>query len=214
MFNQRTMLLLVPAFAAGTAAVAASSALDPVALRIGLDAVAVAALTFMACYVGSTAPREVTESEIIGISDAQTKALQSDRRKPTFDRDTGLYANWYFRLRVEEEIARASRYGHPFTMLRITAEDPQMLEAPRLALKGWLRDVDFAGDLGDKLAALLPNTTREGSAVVIHRLETLAPNLRMDVAQYPVDGATIAQLLGESEWHVSDGMGADSSSAA
>jgi GGDEF domain-containing protein len=208
MFNQRTLLLLLPALVAGTAAVAAASAVDALALRIGLQAVAVAAFLAMACYVGISTPREIAEAEIVGISAAQTKALQADRRKPTFDRDTGLYANWYFRLRVEEEIARASRYGQPFTMLRIAASTPDGLNAPRLALKGWLREVDFAGDLGDMLAVLLPNTTRDGAAIVMGRLEGLVPDLQMHFAEYPVDGATLDQLLGDADWRVTDGQAA------
>lgn len=207
MFNRSTLLLLVPAFVAGTAAVAAASAVGATALSIGLQAVAVGAFLSMAYYVGVSAPREVAQAEIVGISPAQTKALQSDRRRPTFDRDTGLYANWYFRLRVEEEIARASRYGHPFTMLRIAATTPEGLNAPRLALKGWLRETDFAGDLGDMLAVLLPNTKRDGAATVIGRLEGLVPGLQMYFSEYPVDGATLDQLLGELDWRVTDGQG-------
>jgi hypothetical protein len=208
MFNRRTLILLAPGLIAGTAAVAAASAVDALALRVALQAVAVAAFLAMACYVGFAAPREMSEAEIVGISPAQTKALQSDRRRPTFDRDTGLYANWYFRLRVEEEIARASRYGQPFTMLRIAAPTPDGLNAPRLAIKGWLREVDFAGDLGDLLAVLLPNTTRDGAAIVMGRLEGLVPDLQMQLSEYPLDGATLDHLLGDPDWRVTDGEAA------
>ncbi|HYM16728.1 MAG TPA: hypothetical protein VEZ14_14340 [Dehalococcoidia bacterium] len=208
MSRTRSLLLLIPALGAGTAAVAAASLVDPLALRVALEAMAVAAFVAMAWHVGVSEPREIAQAEIVGISAAQTKALQADRRRPTFDRDTGLYANWYFRLRVEEEIARASRYGQPFTMLRISAVTPDALNVPRLALKGWLREVDFAGDLGDMLAVLLPNTTRTGAAVVTARLEGLAPNVTMLIAEYPADGATLDQLLGDVDWRVTDGNAA------
>lgn len=206
--NARSLILLVPAFVAGTAAVATAATIDAMALRVALQAVAVAAFLAMAWRVGASERRGASPAHGIGITPAQAKVLQSDRRKPTFDRDTGLYANWYFRLRVEEEIARAARYGQPFTVLRISAQTPEALEAPRLALKGWLRAVDFAGDLGDMLAIVLPNTSRAGAAIVTGRLEGLVPHVAIHIAEYPVDGATLEQLLGDAEWRVTDGNAA------
>jgi hypothetical protein len=206
--NTRSLTLLAPALIAGTVAVAAASAVDSMALRVALQAVAVAAFLTMAWRVGASGARDAHSAKIAGITQAQTKALQSDRRRPTFDRDTGLYANWYFRLRVEEEIARAARYGQPFTVLRVAGQTPDALESPRLALKGWLRAVDFAGDLGDMLAVVLPNTRRAGAAIVTERLEGLVPDVVMHIAEYPVDGATLEQLLGDAEWRVTDGNAA------
>jgi len=203
--NARSLILLVPALLAGTAAVATAATIDAMALSVALQAVAVAAFLTMAWRVGASELHDVSPAEGVGITPAQAKVLQSDRRKPTFDRDTGLYANWYFRLRVEEEIARAARYGQPFTVLRISAQTPEVLESPRLALKGWLRAVDFAGDLGDMLAVVLPNTQRAGAAIVTERLEGLVPDVVMHIAEYPVDGATLEQLLGDAEWRVTDG---------
>lgn len=206
--NVRSIILLAPAFLAGTVAVATVSAVDALALRVALQAVAVAAFVAMAWYAGTAEHSTVAPADIVGITPAQTKALQSDRRRPTFDRDTGLYANWYFRLRVDEEIARAARYGQPFTIIRIAGQTPAALDAPRLALKGWLRQVDFAGDLGDVLAVALPNTRRDGAATVTTRLEGFAPGVQMHIAEYPLDGATLEQLLGDTDWRVTDGNAA------
>jgi GGDEF domain-containing protein len=201
----RSLLLLVPAFAAGTAAVAVASTVDPFALRLALQAVAVAAFIAMAWRVGAM-PVSQTESTIVALAPAQAAALASDRRKPTFDRETGLHANWYFRLRAEEEIARAARYGQPFTVLSIIGETHDALDMPRLALKQWLRHVDFAGDLGNVIAVVLPNTDRQGAANVMERLTKLVRNVEVRMAEYPVDGATLAQLLGDDEWRVTDGV--------
>ncbi|MBI5283710.1 MAG: hypothetical protein HY874_01320 [Chloroflexi bacterium] len=201
----RTLLLLVPAVAAGTAAVATASTVDPIELQIGLQAVAVTAFVVMAWRVGAM-PAPQAGATVVSLAPAQAAALASDRRKPTFDRETGLHANWYFRLRAEEEIARAARYGQPFTVLSIVGATHEALDTPRLALKQWLRHVDFAGDLGNVIAVVLPNTSREGAANVMERLTRLVRNVEVRMAEYPVDGATLAQLLGDDEWRVTDGI--------
>jgi hypothetical protein len=201
--HARTALLLAPAFVAGTAAVAVASTVDPMALRVALQAVAVAAFLVMAWSVA----RPGGESEMsAALAPAQAEALGNDRRRPTFDRETGLLANWYFRLRADEEIARAGRYGQPFTVMSLVGDSADALAVPRLSLKHWLRQVDFAGDLGNVIAVMLPNTDRNGAAIAMARLTKLVPGLQVRMAEYPADGATLAQLLGDDEWRVTDGL--------
>ena len=202
--NARTALLLAPALLAGTAAVAVASTVDPVALRVLLQAVAVAAFVAMSWSVAR--PRGESDAPAAALAPAQAAALGGDRRRPTFDRETGLLANWYFRLRAEEEIARATRYGQPFTVMSLVGDSPEALTVPRLSLKHWLRQVDFAGDLGNVIAVLLPNTDRAGSAIVMARLTKLVPGVQVRMAEYPADGATLSQLLGDDEWRVTDGL--------
>ena len=201
--NRRSLLLLVPVLIAGTAAVAIAATIDALAVRSVLQAVAVAAFLAIAWYVGLSQRTDGEPAQIVEISAPQATAFAADRRRPTFDRDTGLHANWYFRLRVEEEIARATRYGQPLTLLCLTGS-PAALRTPRLALKRWLRQVDFAGDLGDVVAVVLPNTSRDGAATLAERIEAHVPGIEIRLAEHPHDGATLAQLLGDSEWHVSD----------
>ena len=62
-------------------------------------------------------------------------------------------------------------------MLSIVGETHEALDMPRLALKQWLRHVDFAGDLGNVIAVVLPNTNREGAANVMERLMKLVRNV-------------------------------------
>lgn len=200
----RTIVLLAPAVVAGFAAVALASNVDPVGLRLALQAIAVLAFITMAWTVAR--PRGYIIEEAPALSPAEAKALGGDRRRPTFDRETGLLTNWYFRLRAEEEIARATRYGQPFTIMSLVADTPVALATPRLSIKHWLRQVDFAGDLGNAIAVLLPNTDRAGAAVAVARLTKLLPDTRIRMAEYPVDGSTLAQLLGDEEWHVTDGL--------
>ena len=200
----RTIALLAPAIVAGFAAVALASNVDPVGLRLALQAIAVIAFITMAWAVAR--PRGSIIEEAPVLSPAEAAALGGDRRRPTFDRETGLLTNWYFRLRAEEEIARAARYGQPFTIMSLVADSPGALATSRLSIKHWLRQVDFAGDLGNTIAVLLPNTDRAGAAMAMARLTKLLPDTQIRMAEYPADGSTLAQLLGDEEWHVTDGL--------
>ena len=202
--NIRTMLVLAPAVIAGFAAVALSSNVDPTGLRVSLQADTVVAFVTMAWAVA----RPPGTAELIAdtLSQSRTAGLAGDRRRPTFDRETGLLMNWYFRLRAEEEIARASRYGQPFTIMSIIGDSPEALAVPRLSIKHWMRQVDFAGDLGNTIAVLLPNTDRAGAAIAMARLTKLVPGTQIRMAEYPADGSTLAQLLGDEEWRITDGL--------
>ncbi len=202
--NVRTMLLLAPAVIAGFAAVALTSDVDPTGLRVILQAVAVLAFVTMAWAVAR--PRGAADELATALSPSQAATLGGDRRRPTFDRETGLLTNWYFRLRAEEEIARATRYGQPFTIMSLVGDSSDALAVPRLSIKHWLRQVDFAGDLGKTIAVLLPNTDRAGAAIAMARLTKLVPGTRIHMAEYPADGATLSQLLGDEEWRITDGL--------
>jgi GGDEF domain-containing protein len=127
----------------------------------------------------------------------------ADRRRPTIDRDTGLCSAWYFRLRLEDEIARAARYGTRFTVLNIARDEapPFLTLAP--LLHKHLRTVDYAADLGNALAVVLPNTTRAGAQVVVERMRAERANISISVAEYPIDAETPAKLLGEHDWQTS-----------
>jgi hypothetical protein len=196
----QVVMLIAPALVAGVAAVAVASAVDVVALRVALQAVAVVAVAVMLWRAASGDEDESGRGDMLPLSRPIAAALRSDRRLTTFDRDTGLCVAWYFRLRAEEEIGRATRFGQPFTVLTVSAESSKALDSTRIALKHSLRQVDFAGDLGNKLAAVLPQTERAGALVVAERLQAASPDVVVRVAQYPIDGATLSHLLGDDEW--------------
>ncbi len=202
----RTLVPLCLSLGAGCTAVVAATAFDAAAVRIALQALAVASATLMAWRVGviSTENGQMVRTQLAAASPARLSAFGADRRRPTFDRETGLCTNWYYRLRVEEEIARAARYGQLFTMLTISAKTPEKLDGPRMAVKEWLRQVDFAGDLGHLISVLLPNTDRTGASVVRERLLAQGKGVEVRLAQYPDDGVTVSQLLGDDEWTVND----------
>ncbi|HEY8172018.1 MAG TPA: hypothetical protein VIH21_02940 [Dehalococcoidia bacterium] len=194
------LITLLPVALFGAAAAVLASAIDVVALRVVLEIIVIVNIAWLGWYVADSAHER--ETSLQPLATQQVQAISADRRRPTFDRDTGLHAEWYFRLRVEEEIARSKRYGHGLSLLVFTAHSPEILEVARIATKQYLREVDFAGDLGEVIALCLPNTPRDGAEQVVGRLTKLVKQLDVRVAEYPADGETVNTLLGDAEWRV------------
>lgn len=85
---------------------------------------------------------------------------------------TGLFVRRYFDARVDEEIARARRYGHPFAIVMIDIDDfkrmndshghlvgDRALREVAAAIRDELRTVDIAARYGgEELALILPRT--------------------------------------------------------
>ncbi len=197
------LILLVPAFIAGTVAVVAASAVDMFELRLLLQAVAVAAIVAIAERVAALEREEALAPA--PAPPVPIESMRGDRRRPTVDRATGLLASWYFRLRIEEEIARAQRYGQIFTLLCVSAGTPESRAAAVSAINGGLRSIDLAGIIGDGVAVLLPNTDRTGATSAMERLKQQVPDVEMTASEHPADGTTLATLLGEHAWIMSEG---------
>lgn len=97
---------------------------------------------------------------------------------------TGLYNFRALQAKLEEELARAARYGAPLALLLIDLDDLKALndreghEAGNAALevlaevlRDELREVDFAARYGgDEFVALLPHQTTAEAALVAERL--------------------------------------------
>lgn len=204
------LFVFVPAVVLGSIAFLAASTIDPVAVRA---IVTIAAATAMTALIGraalifeDTAPWVEGTERRTG-SDRRTVVnieQMQDRRKPTFDRDTGLCLAWYFRLRAEDEIARAERYAAGFSVVTVQGTEGMTMASAGRALKHALREVDYAGDMGDYIAIVLPNTTREGAETLAERLSSVSQLTTTRIAAYPEDGTTISALLGEPEWLTSD----------
>jgi hypothetical protein len=199
-FNFRLLIALAPGLLLGTIAVAMADNVASPSLRFGLIVVAIGSVAAMSWRVGAAALGG-TLSRAHGLPDG-LMMVGGESKRTTFDRDTGLHMEWYFRLRVDEEIARARRYGTPFTVLTVTAAERQTLDAARITMKQWLREVDFAGDLGDMVALCLPNTARPGAEPVIERLTGVVQGLQVTASEYPSDGPTVSKLLREEEWRI------------
>ena len=97
---------------------------------------------------------------------------------------TGLYNFRALQGKLEEELARAARYGAPLALLLIDLDHLKMindqegheagnaaLEVLAEVLRDELREVDFAARYGgDEFVALLPHQTAAEAAVVAERL--------------------------------------------
>lgn len=200
--NRLAIIGLAPVVLLGISAIGVASALGSGVLAFALGSTAlVAAGAAAGRVIVIERGRAAAHSE----SAAQIAYVRGDRRRPTFDRETGLLAEWYFRQRFEEEIARARRYGHDLTALTITVASPgaDALETARIAARAYLRQVDFAGDLGGVIGVCLPDTSREQAQVVVERLRELVPGMDLAARAYPDDGETASALLNEQAWHTS-----------
>ncbi|HZP57795.1 MAG TPA: hypothetical protein VFC53_09615 [Dehalococcoidia bacterium] len=192
-FTPRMLAYLAAAFVLGVIATAVAAALGSTPLRIVVDALAAAAMIGVSVRVMTEA---APEPQIPPAVPTVISAIRGDHRRPIFDRATGLLADWYFRLRAEEEIARATRYEQPLTVLRIDGAPDDIAPAVRNAI----RAVDLPGVCGDFVAILLPNTSPEGAKAVADRLLAGAPELKITGSRYPDDGETLAALVGEPQW--------------
>jgi hypothetical protein len=198
----RRAALVAPVVVAGLLAVSVVSAVDIVIERIALEiaaALCIAAATWRAAQLtlpGSAAALVDSEPRTL-------RVVAHDRRRPIFDRDSGAYSAWYFRLRIEEEISRAERFGERFSIVSISGTATTPLDAGAIADKHWLREVDFAGNLGSTLAVALPKTDRKGAQIFVDRLAPKVANLDVRISEYPGDGKTLDALLGEDEWRSS-----------
>ncbi len=201
--NTKMLAALAPALIAGLGALAATSMVGTAAVRLPLQVVSVAAIVALAWRGARITEREAAREEAAAAAPAVVQRIASDRRRPTFDRETGLLADWYFRLRVEEEIARAQRYGQKFTMLRLMQADGDARRIIATAARTCLRAIDLAGTVGAMTCILLPNTTRDAAVTVVDRLQELAPSASIECAECPTDGSTLAALLAEDLWAVS-----------
>ncbi len=117
--------------------------------------------------------------------------------------ETGLYADWYFHLRLQEEIDRAARYDTHFAVLVVTPLELHQefeMEAASVsygnAIRTHLRSSDMPALLRDgRLAVLLPHTSRQ--TLLKRRLIKVlkSTNARVGIACFPDDGEDAAGLL-------------------
>ena len=123
-------------------------------------------------------------------------------RLAIYDRETGLFAYWYFTLRLEEEVARCARYGQTFSLLLLEARtgrwSPEDESALFRHMSESVRNCDLVAHLGNlRFIVLLANTDATGAMVV---KEHLAANERLGdltvgLACFPADGESCEALL-------------------
>jgi diguanylate cyclase (GGDEF)-like protein len=137
---------------------------------------------------------------------------------------TGLAGDRAFRLALQAELRRARRYGHPVAVAlfdvdgfgainarvgRLVAD--RLLRETAMLLGNKIRDIDLAARPGeDELAALLPQTNRNGAFLVAERFRRAVEQhfrrreaggqpaeltISGGVAAYPEDGPDVESLV-------------------
>jgi len=134
--------------------------------------------------------------------DGLRRLREMGERLAIYDRETGLFAYWYFSLRLEEEVARCSRYGQTFSLLLLEAETGRWAAGDESALFRYMaesfRNCDLVAHLGNlRFIVLLASTDAQGAMVVREHLladEELG-NLTVGLASFPADGESCEALL-------------------
>jgi hypothetical protein len=130
--NARAQLIggIAPAVVAGAAAIVLAGRVEYAIVGIVLQGAAVLAVAVMAWRTAALVT--LPPVALVGEGATTEHAAAADRRRPGIDRMSGLCAPWYFRLRVEEEVARCERYGGALTVVRITGGTAKLNAARRV----------------------------------------------------------------------------------
>ena len=137
------------------------------------------------------------------VRDAHLQRLrQIGERMAIYDRETGLYAYWYFSLRLRDEMARARRHEQPFVLLLVESARGQLdSKEEELLLRTigeGFRSTDLVAHMGNlRFVMLLPNTGADGGTEVCGRLRKEFGTLEVHIglSSYPDDGADWESLL-------------------
>ncbi len=134
--------------------------------------------------------------------DGLRRLREMGERLAIYDRETGLFAYWYFSLRLKEEVTRCARYGQGFSLLllesqtgRWAAEDESVLFRH---MSDSFRNNDLVAHLGNlRFIVLLASTDAQGAMVVREHLtaDEKLGDLTIGVASFPADGETCEELL-------------------
>lgn len=159
----------------------------------GLPSMAASALIFVLYWI---AEREVNVERSLG------RMRPYGQRLSIYDKDSGSYADWYFGLRLREEIARSDRYDQPFVLLLVEDLARGLGESMRKivfrCLDDTLRSTDMVARVNDRrFVVLLTNTDLRGALVATTRIrESLQPGqISIGVACHPEDGPNAQSLL-------------------
>lgn len=137
------------------------------------------------------------------------------QRLVIYDRETGFYADWYFRLRLQEELARSRRFGHPCALILAESTKGRLgrdKEADLFkSIMRSFRATDIVAHMGNlRFAILLTNTSREGAEIARDRLAlTCGGGVDVGFACFPEDGDDWRSLV-----EVAGGPSADLYAAA
>ena len=136
------------------------------------------------CHVPELAARAGALLRLKATQDALRREKAELERLSVTDPLTGAFNRRYFQLRLEQEVERSRRHGNPLAILMLDldhfkavndryghpAGDAVLRSTARL-VDAELRRVDVCTRWGgEEFAVILPDTGREGAAIVAHRL--------------------------------------------
>ncbi len=147
--------------------------------------------------------------EFGGIALNNAMRFQALERRSLRDPETQAYTQAYFDDAVRNEIQKANRFLHRFSLLRIEVEgggerEPNPLEVAR-TVAGALRTTDvLASDEAGVFSVLLPQTDALGAGILAERIRRGLSSLRGEGGHsgartagvsFPVDGAHLETLV-------------------
>ncbi|MBI3620715.1 MAG: diguanylate cyclase [Nitrospirae bacterium] len=148
------------------------------------------------------------QSLVLFGSTAIEKALlyEQSQELAVTDGLTGLFNHREFQRRLNDEMERNQRYGHPFSLLLVDIDHFKLVndhhghlagDAVLRALAGSIQDsirmIDIAARYGgEEIAVILPETPLEGARVVADRLRASIASLRLTVPSGQAVSCTVS----------------------
>lgn len=177
----------------------------------------------VATHIAAVMERQYLYEQLDQKGKELSKLYIEAEQKARIDDLTGLFNRRHFEERLEEEIARHSRYGGAFSLLMLDIDSfktyndiyghpagDRLLTQIGAHIKGSLRSGDQAFRYGgDEFTIILPETGTEDAYVVAERIrEQIVIEIKplnisltgsIGLVHYPSSGATLSDLVGAAD---------------